>query len=136
FYFNSQPWIRSNYIGVQLNFPIFNGFRFDERVNQAKISIRQLENQTKLAESQALAEIRTSNQTLKASLSRVNETQLTIKDAERNVLLKKSRLEKGLIKLGEFQEANLALSRAENNYLQALYDYLLAKCDAEKALGQ
>lgn len=136
FNFSLQPWIRSNYIGLQLNFPIFNGFRFAEKVSQAKISMRQLESQTKLAESQALAEIKTTQNSLKSSLFRVNETQTTIKDAERSVRLKKSRLEKGLIKLGEFQEANLALSRAENNYLQSLYDYLLAKCDAEKAQGQ
>jgi outer membrane protein TolC len=42
---------------------------------------------------------------------------------------------KGLSKIGEVQDAKLALVQAKNSCLQALYDLAMAQVDLEKAIG-
>ena len=58
-----------------------------------------------------------------------------IRAAERSYARTESRYRQGLIKLGDLTDAELALRQAQTNRLQAIYDYLIAQVELERARG-
>jgi outer membrane protein TolC len=60
----------------------------------------------------------------------------TVQSAERSYALTRSRRKQGIGSQLELTDAELALNQAKVNYLQAVYDYLVAVANLEKALGR
>ncbi|MGD8782156.1 MAG: efflux RND transporter permease subunit [Ignavibacteria bacterium] len=135
FEFDDYKWPTSSYVGLQLNVPLFSGFKTSSRVEQAEIEKSKTEEQLKNLKDYIFFE-------LKAALSALIETEKniavrenTIELAERNYSLTQSRFQKGLSKLSDLLDAELVLNEAKTNYINEVYNYLIAKTDYEKAAG-
>ena len=79
---------------------------------------------------------------LKAAYSALTEAEKniivrksTVDLAIRNYSLTQSRFQKGLSKLSDLLDAELVLNEAKTNYINEVYNYLIAKTDFEKAAG-
>ena len=92
------------------------------RVEELKANIR------------AEVEVRILN--LRESQKRIGVQSTTISVAERNYKISLLRFKEGIGSRLELTDAELQLNKAKTNYLQALYDYLVASVQLDKALGR
>ena len=73
---------------------------------------------------------------LSEAQQRVTTQATTVRAAARSYALTQSRYRQGLAKLADLSDAELALRQAQTNRLQAIYDYLVAQTEYERAAGQ
>ena len=119
-----------------LNFPFFNGFSTMGKVKKAKaqlsqvrIAREQLFNGIKLEIKQTCFNINHSGEMILAQKE-------NIEMARDNLEVAQQRYKQGLVSDIEVRDAQLALTQAEVNYYQALYDYNVARAGLDKALGR
>jgi outer membrane protein TolC len=135
FNFKKDTW--SNYYTVNLvvDLPIFNGFAAHARVAEAKASIKEVEltrrgliDLLKFEVRQAILKLNEARETLLGQEKNVEQAQESLRIAQLN-------FDEGMIALIDFQQAQTALTEAKTNYYQALYDYVLATADLDRAMG-
>jgi outer membrane protein len=136
FNIGSYQWGTNLAAGLQLSVPIFSGFRNDARLARAEMEKRQ--NQTRLENLQEIirSEISVSLSNVMEAKKRIAVQATTVQSAERSYALTRSRRKQGIGSQLELTDAELALNQAKVNYLQAVYDYLVAVANLEKALGR
>jgi outer membrane protein TolC len=129
-------WPVSSSVGLKLSLPIFTGFRISSKVQQAKII--QLQTRTRYedmkANIRAETEIRLSN--FRESRKRIEVQSKTISVAERSYRISLLRFREGIGSRLELTDAELQLNKAKTNYLQAIYDYLVASVLLDRSLGR
>lgn len=133
--FKDYNWINTQFIGLQLQIPIFNGWGTQAKIDQAKISYQQaLEWQTLMTES---IKIQAQNviYRIEQAKKRIEGQDKAISQAERGFEIAKSRYSNGLGTQLEVNDAELALTQSKVNYFQAVYDYNSAVAELEQLLG-
>lgn len=117
FSFASNDWRKSNYVGLSVSIPIFNGFSNKSRYEAAKI-------QKQIAEKAYNEEVSNSqfrdNQLLKEYLTDINVANSSLekmKLADENKQLALQKYEHGLIGLSDYLEIFSASLNAQNQYL-------------------
>lgn len=136
FNIGSYQWGTNLAAGVQLSLPIFTGFRNDARLQRAELERKQtrarLENLQELIRSEVLVALTNLNEAKK----RIAVQATTVQSAERSYAITRSRRQQGIGSQLEVTDAELALNQAKVNYLQAIYDYLVAQANLDKVLGR
>lgn len=134
--FSDAEWPVSSSVGLQLSMPIFTGFRISARVEQAKIS--RLQAMTRYADLKAniRAEVEMRMSQFLEAKKRIEVQSKTISVAERNYRISQLRFREGIGSRLELNDAELQLNKAKTNYLQAIYDYLVASVQLDRALGR
>ncbi len=129
-------WPVSSAVGLQVSLPIFTGFRTSSQVEQAKIS--QLQTRTRVEDLKAniRAEVEVRLLNFRESQKRIEVQSKTISVAERGYNISLLRFKEGIGSRLELTDAELQLNKAKTNHLQALYDYLVASIQLDKALGR
>ncbi len=132
----SNSWEDYYQINLILNIPIFNGFANSARVAQAKATLQQLEYSRKgLIESvkfevqEAVLALRQARESLLSQEKNVEQAQEAVRIAELNYA-------EGLATNLDVSSAQVALSQAKTNQVQALYDYAVALAQIEKSVGK
>jgi outer membrane protein TolC len=123
-------------VGLQLQIPIFNGFKTTSRVSQAEIglsqSLEQKRNFTEAVKTQALSILYRIEQAVK----RIEGQNKTVSQAAEGYEIAKRRLANNIAIQLEVNDAELALRQAKLNRLQAIYDLKVAEADLETVLGR
>lgn len=136
FKFSDYNWVKTFVLGLQLQIPIFNGFKTQSRVNQAEIglnqAVEQKRNLTEAIKTQALSVLYRVQQAVK----RIEGQNKTVKTAQEGYEIAKRRLENNVGTQLEVNDAELALRQAKLNRLQAIYDFKVAEADLETVLGR
>jgi outer membrane protein TolC len=136
FKFSDYRWVKTFVLGVQLQIPVFNGFKTQSRVNQAEIglnqAIEQKRNLTEAIKTQALSVLYRVQQ----AFIRVQSQSKTVNTAKEGYEIAKRRLENNVGTQLEVNDAELALRQAKLNRLQAIYDFKVAEADLETVLGR
>jgi outer membrane protein TolC len=130
-YFNAF-YPSTPFIGLQLNIPVFNGNRNTAKTEQAKIS----KQQSVLASENAYQSLKTEVKQVVAGLhetiARI-QTSITVKESARlSYDITQYRYAKGVASRLELTDAELSLTTAQSNYLEAVFDYLSARIALEK----
>lgn len=129
-------WVKTSIIGLQLQVPIFNGFKTDARISQAEIglkqSVEQKRNLTEALKTQALSIL----YRLQQAAIRIKGQDKTVRQAEEGYNISKTRLENSLATQLEVNDAELAWRQAKLNRLQAIYDFKVAEAELETVLGK
>jgi len=130
-YYPSTP-----FIGAQVTIPIFNGYSNKAKVKQAKIEKDQSTLRSKNAYEELKAEV-------KQVVANVNETSARIQTranvkqtAQLSYDITQYRYAKGVASRLELTDAELALTTAQSNYLEAVYDYLSARIALDQTIGE
>lgn len=133
---SDSVWPASSSVGLQFTLPIFTGYRISAQVEQARIA--QLQTRTRLDDLKAnvRAEIEVRVLNYKEAQKRIEVQSTTISVAERSYKISLLRFKEGIGSRLELTDAELQLNKAKTNYLQAVYDYLVAGTQLEKALGR
>lgn len=132
---STNDFINSIQVGLQLSMNIFQGFQTDARVEQASIDKRRLQEQVvnlelnlrNLAESIVLR--------LSESRRRIEAQERTVEQAQRGYTIASTRFANGLGTQLEVNDAQVALTQARVNRIQAYYDYVIASVDLNEVLG-
>ncbi|MGC8773693.1 MAG: TolC family protein [Chlorobaculum sp.] len=133
---DSTRWSVSSMAGLQLSVPIFSGFATSARIQQAKITRLQTRTRYEDLKSQVRADVEVRLSNVVEARKRIDVQSKTIAVAERSYRITMLRLREGIGSRLELTDAELQLDTAKTNYLQAVYDYLVASAELEKALGR
>ena len=135
FGFDEGPWQQDASATISVNVPIFNGFRRQAEVQQARIELgqerlrlRQLEENLELQYERALGE----KQRAAADLA---ARQRTVEQAQRVHDLTVLRYQQGLATQLEVTDARLALLQSRTNLAQAISAFYLADAGVARAAG-
>ena len=136
FNFSSNDLIASSTVGLQLSMNLFQGFQTNAKVEQAQVEVMKSETQLANVENNLLAALRSYTGTLHQSQKRVEAQNKTVETAERGYKIVTARFLSSAATQLEVNDAQLALTQAKVNRMQAIYDYLVASADLDQLLGR
>jgi outer membrane protein len=133
--FNNYMWAKTLNVGVSLSMPLFDGFKTSERVQQAILDKQKMHFLRLKAEEGLNIQIQAAELKMAEAKKRITGQEKTIGQAEKAVHIAQTRYQNGVGTQLELLDAQVAMTRAQTNYAQAIYDYLVAKADWEYAVG-
>ncbi|MBP9191002.1 MAG: TolC family protein [Ignavibacteria bacterium] len=123
------------FVGLGLDWNL-NLFRNSYKVNQSEIEVKK--NDEQLAQLKQGLKLRAESSiiALEDAKERITSRRNTVKLAERALELANVSYQAGVINLLDVQAAELSLSESRLAFLQAIYDYQIAKAEIEKLLQE
>lgn len=118
-----------------LSLPIFDGFRTKSEINKALTNEKQVEIAKRNLKDGIELEVRSALLGISAALEMVRSQEKSVEMAAEGLRIANERYLQGYATNLEVMDAQLALTRARNNRIQALYDLNLAVARAKKAMG-
>lgn len=135
FAFSSNDFFRSAQVGLSLSFSLFQGLQTSARVDQAQIEVRKSEEQLARAETDLRTLVHSLILQIRQAQERIDAQQKTVEQAERGYRIATTRFLNGAGTQLEVNDAQLALTQARVNRIQAVYDHLVASAGLEQVLG-
>ncbi len=130
----ADTWFPYSFIGVKASVPIFDGRQAS--LSAREFALRQDVNRYNLDRLRA-----NFNFEATAQASAMEQARLDVQESLKNVALARQllstdqlRFEQGVLKQTDLKNSEFALQTAENNYLNAVYAYLVARLNYEKTL--
>lgn len=134
-FFDDQYWNPTVSAGLQMSWNVFNGFQTTARMEQQDIEISKAQLQRDQLRQNIELEVSSALRRLETARRRIQSQRQTVQNAETSYQFTERRLEEGVSSPLQVREASDQLDRSRLNYLQAVYDYLVARSDLETALG-
>ena len=123
-------------VGLNLSMSIFSGGNTRAKVQQAKIEL----DRARINKDQAIDDIKTETANIRLRLieayNRIESARSSLETANKAFEIAQSTSEAGLSTQLELKDSRVALDQAEVYLYSAIYDYLEAYFDWEKAIGQ
>jgi outer membrane protein TolC len=135
FQFDDYNWVTTSNLGLQLSFPLFDGNRIKSRIRQAKSDYEKTRLARLEAEETLAIQIESAELRMAEATKRIQGQEKSIDQAKRAVHIAQTRFANGVGTELELLDSQVALTRAENNHAQAVYDYLVAEADWAFAVG-
>lgn len=135
FKFSNYRWDPHSMLGVKLSIPLFNGGQRYHNMKQSEIQLYQLKEQRKDVERGLRLSIKNNWNLMAKSMEQVVASESAVEQARKGYQITQKRYETGMGTIVEVNAAALAITNAELQYRNAIYDYLAAKADLEKTLG-
>jgi outer membrane protein TolC len=129
-------WPSASFAGAQVVVPLFSGYKNQARISQAKISKDQSVVRLTDAQQQLKTEVSQVVANLHETFERM-KTQVQVKEtAKLSYDIIQYRYSKGVASRLELTDAELALTTAQLNYLEAVYEYLSARIELDRTRGR
>ena len=125
-----------NYIaGINFSIPIFTGGYTGAQVQKAKIELDKTRIKIDKTKENIYNEIRNINLRLHEAYERINSAETILKTAKKAFHIAETTANSGLATQLELKDTRVAFDQARINYYAAIYDYLDAYFDWERANG-
>lgn len=134
-FFDDSYWNPTLTAGLQMSWNLFNGFQTTARMQQQDIEITRAQLQRDQLRQNIELEVSSALRSLETARRRIQSQRQTVQNAETSYQFTERRLDEGVSNPLQLREASDQLDRSRLNYLQAVYDYLVARSDLETALG-
>lgn len=134
-FFNDEFWNPSFSVGVRMQWNIFNGFQTSSRMQQRAIAIDRAKVQAEQLQQAIAIEVRSALRSLTTAQQRIQSQLQNVDRAETNYAYTAQRVGEGVSSPLELREASDQLDQSRLNYLQAVFDYLVARSDLQTAMG-
>lgn len=131
-----KKWYKTSIVGLQLNIPIFDGLQKARSIQQGKLNIMKTENDLKNLSNAINLEYANTKIQLQNSTASLKTQKDNMELAQQVYNTTHTKYNLGVGSNLELITAQTALKEAQTNYLNALYDALVAKVDYQKATGQ
>ncbi|MBQ9385883.1 MAG: TolC family protein [Bacteroidaceae bacterium] len=128
-------WVKSSSIVLSLSVPIFRMGNFT-KIRSTKLQISQLKENIDYTEKQLSIQARSYIDNMKANAEQVASNHEAIEQAEKGREIASKRYEIGKGTILELNNSEVSLTQAKLTYSQSIYNYLAAKADLDKVLGQ
>lgn len=135
FDFANAYWPSATFAGASVTVPLFTGYSTQAKIKQAKLAQEQSAVRITDAEKQLKTEVRQVVANLHETFERMN-TQSQVKEtAKLSYDIIQYRYSKGVASRLELTDAELALTTAQLNYLESVFDYLSARIELDRTRG-
>lgn len=121
---------------ANLQFPLFTGGRIRAEMSKADLRLKQLVRQQQQLTDQIALEVKTADAQLDSTRKQVEVANLGVNLSLQEVDEARSRFEEGVANNIEVISAQDALARANDDQIEALYQYNQARADLASAVGQ
>ncbi len=122
-------------LGIVATFPIFNSFRDYAGYQQTRKTTQQMEDLREDYKRSLALQVKQASLNLEAAKKRVNITEKAQAEAEENFRIIKNSYDVGLASNLDYLDAQNANNQARWNFIDARYDFLLAKSELARAMG-
>ncbi len=122
-------------LGLTLSIPIYTGGYTGAQIQKARIELDKSNIQIDKSKETILNELQNINLRLKEALEIIHSAERTRGSAEKAFTIAETSAENGLITQLELKETRVLFDQTKLNYYVAVYDYLDAYFDWEKATG-
>lgn len=122
-------------VGLKANFNIFDSGLTKSKVEQADASIAKAEQQAKQVTDGIQLEVRQAYLNMQEAEKRIDTTKVAVDKAQEDFKIAQVRYGAGVGTNIDVLDAQVALTQAKTNYIQALYDFNTSKAELEKAMG-
>jgi outer membrane protein TolC len=129
-------WFTTSYIGLNLSIPIFNGFSTKAKIAQSKLELQQTQNQIEGLKLTIDNEVESGKNNFNVATATMDNQKKNMVLAELVYEQTKKKYEVGTGSATEINTAQVDLKTAQSNYINSLYDAIIAKVDLLKALGK
>ncbi|WP_276505059.1 TolC family protein [Terrimonas pollutisoli] len=133
---NKGPWYSISSVSLNLSIPIFNGFATRSKIQQAQIELQKTENQIDALKLSIDSEVASAKNNFRSAISTLDFQKDNMALAERVYEQTQKKYEAGTGSQIEITNAQTDLKAAQTNYINALYDAIIAKTDFLKATGK
>ena len=127
-----QGWLWA----VTLTFPLFDDFQVVGQVGEAKANLRSLQAQEDNLRQQIALEVRQSFLNVQQAEESIGVSEQTVGQAQENLAIAEGRYAAGVGNIIELTDAQVLLTSAQANNIQALATYKTAVAQVEKAINQ
>ena len=135
-FFGKGEWFDISAVTVNLNIPIFNGFTNNARIAKAKLSLQQSINQQEALKINIDNEIQTATNNFNSAIASLDYQKKNMSLAESVYLQTKKKFEAGTGSQTEINQAQTDMKTAQTNYINSLYNAIIARVDFMKATGK
>lgn len=132
----NTTWIRSSFIGLNVNIPIFDGFQRKYKIQQSRYKVEKTNNTLEYAKQAIDLEQYATREILKNSLDNLTAQQRNMQLAERVFNTTKIKFQEGVGSSFEVLQADADYQTAQANYFNALYNAIVAKISYQRSLGK
>ena len=134
-FFSGDYWQPALSVGLRANWTLFDGFQTRRRIQQNQIAIDQAEIQLEQVRNAAQLEVAAAVRQLESARQRLAAQSRTVRTAETAFEFASARLSEGVATQVDVRVSSQNLDLARLNYLQAVYDALVARSAYERATG-
>jgi len=135
FEYGNAHYPTSSFVGLQLSVPVFTGLSTQARVKQMQLSQQQSELKTYFTQENLRAQVHQAIASNKEAMLRLETTAIVQETAQLSYDIIQYRYKSGISPRLELTDAELALSTAQSNYLEAVFDYLSARIELRRLTG-
>jgi len=135
FRFKNYLWANTLAVGVQLSVTLFDGLRTNARIDQASFEKEEVHFARLKAEEGLRIQIQSAELKMTEAQKRIEGQEKNIAQAEKAVHIAQTRFKSGVGTQLELLDTQVAMTRAQTNYAMAIYDFLVAKTDWQRAVG-
>jgi outer membrane protein TolC len=136
FRFGESYYPTASFVGIQLSVPLFTGLSLRARSQGARLKYGQSELRQEYAQEQLRARVHDVIARNQESLQRLQTAVSVSETARVSYGIIQYRYQKGIASRLELSDAELELSTARSNYLEAVYDYLSSGIEISKLMGK
>ncbi len=135
FNFREDTWSSFYAVNLVLNIPIFNGFKESTQIAQSKAMIREIELNQKALQDAVELEVRQAVLMLKEAKETLFSQEKNTEQAKESLRITQLNFSEGMATTLDVISAEAAYSQAQVNYSQALYKYVVAVAELDRAMG-
>ena len=133
---SADIWQKNWDVGVAASWTLFDGLGTAGKIRQAGYNVRQLQVTRDQVEDYIRLDVIANYLTLQANQKAILSQQHAVEQAQEALRMSQARYQSGQATNLDVLDANLALSQAETNQIQAVHDYLVSLAKLEKATGR
>jgi len=134
--FGKGDWFDISAFTLNLNIPIFSGFTNNARIAKAKLSLQQSINQQEALKINIDNEIQTATNNFNSAIASLDYQKKNMSLAESVYQQTKKKFEAGTGSQTEINQAQTDMKTAQTNYINSLYNAIIARVDFMKATGK
>lgn len=122
-------------VGISMNMNIFDGGVTAAKISAAKAGIVKAQESYRKAENDVRLDVRSNYNSMREAESRIRTSAIAVSQADEDYKIAVLRYEAGVGTNTDVMDAHNALTKAKNNYVQALYDYNTFGAKLDKSMG-
>lgn len=135
-FFGKGDWYTISNISLNVSIPIFNGFATKSKIQQAKIQLQKTQVGIDSLKRSIDYDVAVARNNFVSAISSMDYQKKNMELAEKVYSQTKKKYEMGTGSQTEINTAQADLKAAQTNYINALYDAIIAKIDFMKATGK
>lgn len=131
----SKNWNDNNIIGITFSWPIFDGWATRSKIEESIADLKSAQFIKEKAVSDIRFEFTDAYLALKNAIAKIDAVESDLKVYRDNLLSTREKFRHGIASFLDMDDSILKYSIARFNKVQAVYDYVIAKSNFDKAIG-